>query len=219
MENLFLESGNDDSLTSHCVDKRHQCELCDKVLYSYRCLKEQTTDVNEEGNLYKCEDCIKIIHQHQQQIDQEKKIEPTCDSCGKTFTKSIGLRKHILRVHEGRKKYKCKNCGKCFFRRSGLRKHKKCVYDGRKDHKCDTCGKSFTTAGYLRMHATMHTVHEGNKDYKCDSCGKSFHQEGHLKRHIDAVHEGTNMFWLNRHLLAKQALNSKQSAKGYERII
>ena len=73
-----------------------------------------------------------------------------------------------------------------------------------KDHKCDTCGKSFTTAGYLRMHATMHTVHKGNKDYKCDSCGKSFYQEGYLKRHIDAVHEGTNMFWLNRHLPAKQ---------------
>ena len=27
------------------------------------------------------------------------------------------------------------------------------------------------------------------------------------------------MFWLYRHLLAKQALNSKQSTKGYERII
>ena len=27
------------------------------------------------------------------------------------------------------------------------------------------------------------------------------------------------MFWLHRHLLAKQVLNSKQSAKGYERII
>ena len=27
------------------------------------------------------------------------------------------------------------------------------------------------------------------------------------------------MFWLNRHLSAKQALNSKQSAKGYKRII
>ena len=27
------------------------------------------------------------------------------------------------------------------------------------------------------------------------------------------------MFWLQRHILAKQALNSKQSAKGYERII
>ena len=27
------------------------------------------------------------------------------------------------------------------------------------------------------------------------------------------------MFWLHRHLPAKQALNSKQSAKGYERII
>ena len=27
------------------------------------------------------------------------------------------------------------------------------------------------------------------------------------------------MFWLHRHLLAKKALNSKQCAKGYERII
>ena len=35
MENL-LELGNDDSMTSHCVDKRHQCKLCDKFLDSYR---------------------------------------------------------------------------------------------------------------------------------------------------------------------------------------
>ena len=129
MENYLLELENiDDCLTSHCVDKKHQCELCDSILDSYRCLKKQITDIYKEGNLYKCEDCIKIIHQHQQQIHQETKIEPTCDSCGKTFTKSIGLRKHILRVHEGCKKYRCKNCGKCFFRQSGLRKHKKCVY-------------------------------------------------------------------------------------------
>ena len=71
-----------DSLTSHCVDKKHQCELCDKLFDSYRCLKEQITDINKDGSLYKCDDCIKIIH-------QETKIEPTCDSCGKTFTPSM----------------------------------------------------------------------------------------------------------------------------------
>ena len=53
----------DDSLTSHCVDKKHQCELCDKLFDSYRCLKEQITDINKDGSLYKCDDCIKIIHQ------------------------------------------------------------------------------------------------------------------------------------------------------------
>ena len=31
--------------------------------------------------------------------------------------------------------------------------------------------------------------------------------------------ENLFMFWLHRHLLAKQVLNSKQSTKGYERII
>ena len=42
MENYLLELVNvDDSLTSHCVDKKHQCELCDKLFDSYRCLKEQ----------------------------------------------------------------------------------------------------------------------------------------------------------------------------------
>ena len=83
MENYLLELVNvDDSLTSHCVDKKHQCEFCDKLFDSYRCLKEQITDINKDGSLYKCDDCIKIIH-------QETKIEPTCDSCGKTFTPSM----------------------------------------------------------------------------------------------------------------------------------
>ena len=161
MESLS-ELENNDSIISHCIDKRHQCELCDKVLYSYRCLKEQITDVNKEGNLYKCEDCINVIHQ-----------------------------KTKLSVHERtNERYKCNNCGKFFSYQSRLKEHIRNVHDGRKDHKCGTCGKSFTSAGYLRMHAAMHTVHQGNRDYKCDSCDKSFYQEGNLKRHIFAVHEG-----------------------------
>ena len=40
-----------------------------------------------------------------------------------------------------------------------------------------------------------------------------------LSYHLVALFEYWFMFWLRRHLPAKQALNSKQSAKGYERII
>ena len=133
MENLFLELGNDDSLTSHCVDKRHQCELCDKVLYSYRCLKEQITDVNKEGNLYKCEDCINVIHQ-----------------------------KTKLSVHERtNERYKCNTCGKFFSYQSRLKEHIRNVHDGRKDHKCDSCGKSFAKTGNLNIH--INSVHNSQK--------------------------------------------------------
>ena len=37
--------------------------------------------------------------------------------------------------------------------------------------------------------------------------------------HLAGLFEYLFMFWLHRHLPAKQALNSKQSIKGYKRII
>ena len=177
MESLS-ELENNDSILSHCIDKKHQCELCDTVLDSYRCLKKQITDIYKDGNLYKCLDCIEIIH-------KETEIEHKCDSCGKLFGRFLSkLQRHIESVHERRKDHECNICGKCFSLRSILKKHLYNVHDVTKTT-CKTCGRSFTTAKYLRMHATMHTaVHEVAVDYKCESCGKSFSYANGLKGHI-----------------------------------
>ena len=186
MEKLSELVNHDDSTISHFVDKRHQCELCDTVLDSYRCLKKQLTDIYKGGNLFKCEECIKIIHQ--EDVIKRQQLGYKCASCGKTFTTKICWQRHIEAVHEGRKDHECKSCGKRFSQRSSMIQHIKHVHEGRKDYKCDSCGKSFSQAGTLRRH--INTIHEGRNDYKCESCGKQFSQDGSLKRHIHTVHKG-----------------------------
>ena len=83
-----------------------------------------------------------------------------CIICGKTFSLTGGLKRHIKTAHEGRRRYhRCDHCGKSFSEFSNLKKHIKFVHEGQKDHKCEHCGKSFSEFSYLKKH--IKTIHEG----------------------------------------------------------
>jgi uncharacterized Zn-finger protein len=48
-----------------------------------------------------------------------------CDHCGKEFTRSDNLRRHIKRVHTGEKLFACETCDKSFATADVLKRHKK----------------------------------------------------------------------------------------------
>ncbi len=48
-----------------------------------------------------------------------------CDHCGKEFTRSNNLRRHIKRVHTGEKLFACETCDKSFATADVLKRHKK----------------------------------------------------------------------------------------------
>ena len=52
-----------------------------------------------------------------------------CDSCGKPFTKSGDLKKHIKTIHEGQRNYKCDFCGKSFTQSGRLKRHIKALHE------------------------------------------------------------------------------------------
>ena len=65
----------------------------------------------------------------------------TCETCGKSFSEAVSLKKHITTVHEGHKDYKCEFCDKSA---SCLKKQMHTIHEGHKDYKCESCGKLFS---------------------------------------------------------------------------
>ena len=70
-----------------------------------------------------------------------------CESCGKSFSQAIYLKKHIHTVHEGHKDYNCESCGKSFSYENILKRHTHTTHEGYKDNKCEYCGKLIFFSG------------------------------------------------------------------------
>ena len=45
-------------------------------------------------------------------------------------------------VKKDNKKYKCESCGKSFKQSGGLKKHINTIHEAHKDYNCDSCDKS-----------------------------------------------------------------------------
>jgi uncharacterized Zn-finger protein len=77
-----------------------------------------------------------------------------CITCGKAFTTSSKLTKH-LRTHTGARPYECTTCGKAFAESGTLTKHLR-THTGARPYECTTCGKAFAEPSKLTTHRRMH---------------------------------------------------------------
>ncbi|XP_015264277.1 PREDICTED: zinc finger and BTB domain-containing protein 47 [Gekko japonicus] len=102
----------------------------------------------------------------------------TCETCGKSFKRSMSLKVHSLQ-HSGEKPFKCENCNECFQYKYQLRSHMS-IHIGHKQFMCQWCGKDFNMKQYFDEHMKTHT---GEKPYICEICGKSFTSRPNMKRH------------------------------------
>ena len=91
------------------------------------------------------------------------KKDHKCETCGKAYTSTYKLKRHINSVHEGLKNHNCETCGKDFNLKSTLRRHIRNVHEGLKNHKCDLCVNAFTCKADLKAHIA--NVHEGKNNW------------------------------------------------------
>ncbi|KAL4631074.1 myoneurin isoform X1 [Arapaima gigas] len=107
------------------------------------------------------------------------KEKPVCSTCGKTFSESSSLRRHI-RIHKGVKPYECQLCGRAFRQGNQLKTHVR-THTGEKPYQCTQCEKGFAQKCQLVFHCRMH--HGEEKPYKCEVCGLQFATSSNFKIH------------------------------------
>ena len=115
-----------------------------------------------------------------------------CTKCGKVYSSTTDLKRHMNSFHLKLKPFKCTKCPAAFTREGSLQYHIKTLHENNYgEHSCSQCDKVFKLNDSLKHHVL--SVHEKQFDFKCEFCGKDWTTQEKLSVHISRIHKHKEM--------------------------
>ena len=109
-----------------------------------------------------------------------------CENSDKSY-KPTSLENHIKLVHFGENYPTCDQCGKRFTKDSDLERHQNSVHENKSEPvTCEICGESFSNLHKNRSLAS-HMKNHDKSNLECLECGKSYKTTYNLTAHMKGV--------------------------------